>query len=445
MNRALLIASQTAGLRGCHADVALMAEVLGEWDFQCAVVTDGTATQAGILDAYRGLIDETAAGDAVVVYYSGHGGRIRNLTPIERHSNDADDERVLAVHRADRLRGVHARRVPRDPRRGAARAPARAEHEDRQRDHDPRLLPRRVDVTRSGVGGPLPATSVCRAAPGRDRPLGAGRRGPPDRARTPRAPSTGTPRATSAQSASSPACRRESAFEAVMPGVESDAVHGLLTEALAGILREARATRRAGDVTWDDVAGPLRSRVLSRAGQQHVLVEGPSRRRLFSSEQVDQARGWPVELADGTVRLPGAAFAGIGPGDTVSLVPGGRRADADGRINARVGRIEAGRAVLELPDRESGELLGPGTVAYPVTFTSPAAQGRRGRRRRTCPRRRPRRHRALPTPRAGGRRDRPVGPGGRRRHRPDAGQSGRHGAVRRAAAGHTGRAGPAHR
>jgi hypothetical protein len=376
VNRALLIASQTAGLRGCRADIALMAEVLGEWGFECTVRTDGTATRAGILEAYRGLIDGTAAGDAVVVYYSGHGGRIRNLVPIDetgpRPATNAFWQFIVPTDfeesTPDRFRGILAEEL--------------------------RVLQLELSTKTDNVTTIL---DCCHAAlMSRDpalvarflqRPFAELRPGAIARweqaddtiQRALHAAGTEHGDAESNQRAVRVvACLpSESAFEAsavavaVVPGVESDAVHGLLTAAFAGILREARATGGADDVTWDDVAAPLRSRVLSRAGQQHVLVEGPSRRRLFSSKQVDGARGWPVELADGEIRLPGAVFAGIGPGDTVSLVSGGRRHDAARRVDATVRRIEAGRAVLELLDRESTELLGPGTVAYPVSLSSP--------------------------------------------------------------------------
>ena len=87
VKRALLIASQTAGLRGCDGDVALMSDALARWDFACTSLTDGAATQAGILTAYRSLIDQAQAGDSVVVYYSGHGGRIRDLTSVNETTN----------------------------------------------------------------------------------------------------------------------------------------------------------------------------------------------------------------------------------------------------------------------------------------------------------------------------------------------------------------------
>ena len=76
--RALLIGSQTGGLRGVHADVEVMADTLNGLGFSATELTETPASYGGIVDAYRGLIEDTAAEDAVVVYYSGHGGRCRN-------------------------------------------------------------------------------------------------------------------------------------------------------------------------------------------------------------------------------------------------------------------------------------------------------------------------------------------------------------------------------
>ena len=361
MKRALLIASQTAGLRGCHADVELMADVLREWEFRCAVIADESATQAGILGAYRGLIDETTAGDAVVVHYSGHGGRIRNLASVNEPANaywqfivPADFEESTP----DRFHGILAEEL----RALQLELSTKTDNVTTILDcchaalmsRDPALVARFLQ---------RPWTEL--------RPGAIARWEQADQALRTALTLSGTEYGdaeSNQRAVRVVACLpTESAFE--MSSAELDAVHGLLTEALAGILREARASEGADGMTWDDVAAPLRSRVLSRAGQQHVLVEGPSRRRVFSSEQVDGERGWPVELAGDTIRLPGAAFLDIGPGDTVSLLPGGRRDDAGIRLDAMVRRIEAGRAVLELADREAGALLGPGTVAYPATFS----------------------------------------------------------------------------
>ncbi|WP_326551685.1 caspase family protein [Micromonospora sp. NBC_01813] len=71
---ALLIGSQTYGLSGVGNDVDTMADLLGRRGFAVHRCEGRQATRAGILDAYERLIRDAHADDAVVVYYSGHGG-----------------------------------------------------------------------------------------------------------------------------------------------------------------------------------------------------------------------------------------------------------------------------------------------------------------------------------------------------------------------------------
>src|SRR4051812_27249943 len=55
-----------------------MAQTLGAAGFSTRTLTGSQAARAGILAAYRELVEESADGDAALVYYSGHGGRFRN-------------------------------------------------------------------------------------------------------------------------------------------------------------------------------------------------------------------------------------------------------------------------------------------------------------------------------------------------------------------------------
>lgn len=77
MRRALLIGVQTGGLVGVAADIAAMTGLLGRHGFtEISTLQDAAADRAGILAAIRGLIARARAGDAVVLYYSGHGWRL---------------------------------------------------------------------------------------------------------------------------------------------------------------------------------------------------------------------------------------------------------------------------------------------------------------------------------------------------------------------------------
>src|SRR5262249_2748053 len=79
-HRALLIGAQTNGLAGVDNDVTAMAGALAPRGFQLTTLTGADASRDGILDAYRKLIADARHGDACVVYYSGHGGLLRDAT-----------------------------------------------------------------------------------------------------------------------------------------------------------------------------------------------------------------------------------------------------------------------------------------------------------------------------------------------------------------------------
>ena len=75
--KALLIGAQTDGLTGVENDVKTMASALLHWGFAITRCEAAQASRAGILDAYETLIKEAQPEDAIVVYYSGHGGYCR--------------------------------------------------------------------------------------------------------------------------------------------------------------------------------------------------------------------------------------------------------------------------------------------------------------------------------------------------------------------------------
>ncbi|MEV4508478.1 caspase family protein [Dactylosporangium sp. NPDC049525] len=71
---AVLIGAPAHDLTGVGNDVDAMAELLAGRGFATVRCEGSEATRAGILDAYGRLIRDARPDDAVVVYYSGHGG-----------------------------------------------------------------------------------------------------------------------------------------------------------------------------------------------------------------------------------------------------------------------------------------------------------------------------------------------------------------------------------
>jgi hypothetical protein len=93
--KALLIGSQIKGLTGVDNDITSMEVVLDRWGFACVRCEAASATRAGILDACERLIADAGPEDAVVVYYSGHGGYCR--APVEAPPGERPDEAMQFI------------------------------------------------------------------------------------------------------------------------------------------------------------------------------------------------------------------------------------------------------------------------------------------------------------------------------------------------------------
>ena len=110
--RALLVAAETFGLTGCEHDAALMGDVLGRRGFEVELLQGGERRSPGSSPPSAPSSRATGPGDAVVVYYSGHGGRmphpgwaarqavgrpahIQFLVPTDIAESTADDFRGL--------------------------------------------------------------------------------------------------------------------------------------------------------------------------------------------------------------------------------------------------------------------------------------------------------------------------------------------------------------
>ncbi|RYP18996.1 hypothetical protein DL765_003579 [Monosporascus sp. GIB2] len=83
--RALLIGGSENKLYGIRRDLCAMADLFLDWGFNVSLCYGPDATRDGIIDAWRRLISQTPerSDDAVVVYYSGHGGAEESETSTE--------------------------------------------------------------------------------------------------------------------------------------------------------------------------------------------------------------------------------------------------------------------------------------------------------------------------------------------------------------------------
>lgn len=315
--RALLIGAQTFGLTGVEHDVRTMKRVLGGRDFDdIRVCWQADATRDGILDAYENLIADTAANDAVVVYFSGHGGIADPLatdavTSTERQFivptdfNGTDFRGIAAVElsvllgrlteRTDNavvvLDCCHSAMMSRDL--GDLRV---------------RNLPnvQRVDLAahiRRRVGAGLEVDRV--------------------RAR-------GNQKAVRLVACAVDQSAYEQRWQA------ASGACGLLTDALVTALGEAAGAR----VSWSRLVGRVRFLVERRTRHQRPEAEGPAERVLFGTESDDHPGSLPVTAEGYRARIDGAGLLGVQVGDEFAVTSAGRGAVATVRITG-VGPVAA--------------------------------------------------------------------------------------------------------
>lgn len=341
MKRALLIGSEVGGLTGVHRDVAVMDEVLTGVGFVTVRATGGEASADGITDHYRGLVADTSDGDAAVVYYSGHGGRVASpvpgpglprwlqfIVPTDFADRSAGRARCILAEELSRLqleltgRSVNVTTV------------LDCCHSARM-SRDATLIPRATDA----FGFPLEDLQR------RWRDLRQGRW--PHRAGI-----DGNPDAVRVVACSAD----ETAYE--MPSAALGGQHGALTAALVQVLTGIDATA----LTWTDVLGIVRGIVLD-AAPQRPEVEGPADRLVFSTDRRDTVGVRPVRTEGGRALLDGAALFGTVPGDTYAIVPPASDAAAP-LARATVERVVDGRALLRLDPPVTA--LARGTTAWPL-------------------------------------------------------------------------------
>ncbi|SFR28100.1 Caspase domain-containing protein [Lentzea waywayandensis] len=333
MKRALLIGSQIQGLTGVHGDIELMDDALSKLGFDTIPSIEKNATTDAIFDRYRTLIQDSGPDDTVVVYYSGHGGRMRNPLADQDPTlptwlqyivpTDADDRSngrarcVLAEELSELqhqltekttnvtviLDCCHSARMSR--RRGAL--PKATQLAFPEEDLVSRWTEVRARHHRTGDGN-LHAVRVVACSPD------------------------------------------QSAYEDYIPAL--GAQHGMLTGALVPLLTDA-----GGTITWLDALELMRNAVTT---EQRPDVEGPAERLLFSLRTRDAVGVLPVRVENGRTVLPDAAIFGVARGDRYDL----RAPGADILVHdAIVDDFVDGDAVL----RHDGPAhLPAGTSAWPV-------------------------------------------------------------------------------
>jgi hypothetical protein len=336
--RALLIGSRTGILAGVANDVRAMREALAGHGFETTDLQEREASYRGIRAAYRGLIEDTSAGDAAVVYFTGHGARYRNpgpgpawlryLVPTDRALVDGDEFNGVL---AEELSLLQAELTARTANVTVILDCCYAARMSR----GPTFLPKALTRSPSRGGAVIGA---------RWRRLRAAAQGV-------------EPAADSNPSAVRlVACGPEEVAYELPP--EHGGPQGALTAAVTDVLLRPGSA----ELSWDELIALVRPAVGDLVPGQRPDVEGPATRRLFSLAEKRRTGVLPVLVDGRTAYLPNPGLLGVTAGDryavvavgadparplatgTVTAVPGGRaplRLDRDLPLSARRTRLEA--------------------------------------------------------------------------------------------------------
>ncbi len=355
--RALLIGPRTGDLQGVGNDVEAMAAALRAWDFGITPCVGDDASRAGILAAYEQLIEQAQPDDAVVVFYSGHGGycrppehertastppRIQFIVPSDFDASQPGDFRgitdielsALLARLTERTRNVtvvldccHAAHMSREAGRTVKALSVPASYA---------LLSAHLDRLR-------------RQAPGFDR-----RWTPPGNADAVRVV----------------ACAPEqSAYEYAVADGRS---MGMLTEALTLALGEAREGGLT--VSWATVLERVREQVLTIMPTQRPDVEGPARRLLFDRTETDAVATLPVSVEGGRVRLGGAPLLSVRAGDEFVVMPPDSAGPDEGTKlgDVQIDRVDDSAAWGRFQPRQQETAVPLGARAHRTRMAAPA-------------------------------------------------------------------------
>lgn len=311
---AVLVGSPLGGLVGVEADVQRIGQRLRARGFACRRCVGPLATRARMLGELEALRDAARPGDAVVVYYSGHGGRCHldgserahnYLVPMDhdrerRFRGVADFELALIIHDLSlRTRNVtvildccHAATMVRDA------------HRDASFRSDAGFGPGPNEQVRRWIGQaryPMPDAMKARFD---DFQARAGELHPDGNPGVVRLVATGS---------GSPA------FELR----DGDRSGGYLTAELCAALDEGLDAL----VSWDAVTRRLRERIIARRGSttQRPELEGPVGRLPFTLQTVADVVGRSTLVqrqTDGSAWVRAGRLHGVSLGDELAVLDG---------------------------------------------------------------------------------------------------------------------------
>lgn len=360
--RALIVESEYQALSGFRQSATCIEQVLRARGFAIAACRGREATRDGILAAYGALIADARADDAVVVYYSGHGGIVANTTyvpdgdlpryvqhicPSDFARTTEDDFRGITAIELSLLLAALTRRTRNatvileccysaQMSRGPAPAPA----------HQPTPVLTRVGLTKH-----------LRALRERERDFEA-------------LELTGNRHAIRVAATG----QRGSAFQLPVPpaaalralGLElpAGAWIGAMTLVLAQLLVEVGDAR----VAWRSLGIALRTRL----GDQRPEIEGPVRRVPFSLATVD-ADAVAVRSERGVAIIEAGRLLGVSVGDVFGVLADGATEGTTGGPPIEMLTIDEVSATQSRARCRPTRELPPGAVAVAMSRVLPRA------------------------------------------------------------------------
>jgi Caspase domain len=346
MKRALVLASQTQGLRGADADARLVAEMLRRRKFDAVDVRTGNdATRAGILAGYDKLIADSKDSDVAVVYYSGHGayalatnGPVQSwqcIVPTDHSDSTENDWRgitnwELSIKQAQLTKKTKNVTVILDCCHSSQMSRDAA-----VREAVPRSLPHPLKVS---VAAHLEHL----------------------RSRYPQASAEVDPIGNQ-DAVRLVACgQTESAYE--YPDDRGD-FRGAFTETLLAVLDEAGDA----ELSWRSIADAVRARVLAKFAMQRPDVEGPARRKIFSLVEETNAGVITLSSAGGVLKLPVGRLTGVVLGDTFGVMRVGAQAYKREQALGTVEVTDVGATTSTVRAEGQAPAFPPDAVAIPLT------------------------------------------------------------------------------
>jgi hypothetical protein len=359
--RALVIGAWTPSAGGqspADVDAERMSELLVSREFEVQLLTGSDATRGRILASYIELIESIVEEEAVVIYFSGHGGILPSevgadpalhepsmpgtfqfIAPHDHHQSTDDDFRGISSWELSLLLEGLTRKT-----RNVTVILDCCYSGQMSRDFDGHE-PRATALTWTTIQRHIQSV--------RDRSDLLGHL-----ARTAELSPLGNANAVRLV-ASNEWSQSFSMFD------EHGRATGILTNALIATLNEIGQTA----VSWRALGAAIRARILKQTLRQRPSVEGPVNRMLFSLDE-DSAVSTPIETAGGgRLRLEAGRIGSVSVGDVygVARFDAAGFAPATGIARVRIEHVEAFHAIARPLEWLNGHASLPKlAVAWPL-------------------------------------------------------------------------------